>query len=214
MSVEVVSISRTLGSGGEPIGTALAARLGFRYVDEGIISVASEKARVAPPVIADAEHRRSLVARMMDSLAVVPLAKSLLAAEFESNRAALPGSREAYRALIREAIADIAASGHVVIVAHAASLMLAGSPGVLRVLVTASPATRAERLGLWDKSLDARRTEEVIAESDNERRIYLRDFYGVSEELPIHYDLVVNTDVVTTDQAVAAVLAVIQNWQG
>ncbi len=212
MSVQVVCISRTLGAGGETIGKAIAGRLRWRYVDEEIITAAGEKGRVSPTLVADAERRRSLVSRLMDSLAVVPRAKSLPATKFEPNVAATnAGTRDSYRALIREAIAEVAASGRAVIVAHAASMMLAGSPGVLRVLVTASPTKRTERLRLWDKSLDARRAAQAIAKSDRERREYLREFYSVKEELPTHYDLVINTDVLTPEQAVTAILSVAES---
>ena len=212
MSVKIVCISRTLGAGGESIGKAIAGRLRFLYIDEDVITAASEKGRVSPTLIANAEQRRTLVSRLMDSLAVVPRAKSLPAGKFDPNVAATQaGTREAYQALIREAIDEIAENGRAVIVAHAASIMLAGSPGVLRVLVTASPTRRAERLHQWDKSLDARRAAQAIRKSDRERRAYLREFYNVKEELPTHYDLVINTDLLSPEQAVTAVLSLAQS---
>ena len=53
---------------------------------------------------------------------------------------------ERLRELIRQAIDETAARGDIVIVAHAATHALAANPDVLRVLVTASPETRRERL--------------------------------------------------------------------
>jgi cytidylate kinase len=41
----------------------------------------------------------------------------------------------------------------------------------------------------------------AIATSDRDRGDYFRRFYDVAEELPTHYDLVVNTDVLTPEQA-------------
>ena len=93
------------------------------------------------------------------------------------------------RALIREAIEEAAGRGSVVIVAHAASFALAGEEGILRVLVTASPETRAGR------------SEGSLEDSDAARADYLRRFYGVDHELPTHYDLVINTDVVSVERA-------------
>lgn len=206
MSVRVVCISRTLGAGGEGIGRTVAERLGFRYVDEEVIAAAAEKARVDPTLIADVEHRQSMLTRLMESLSVVPRARSSSAAH-PAGAAAPPSSeRAARRAVIREAIAEIAAEGRAVIVAHAASLMLAGSPDTLRVLVTASPTKRGERLDLPAGPDIARRAAEAIDASDRERRDYLREFYGVREELPTHYDLVINTDALSADQATAIIL--------
>jgi cytidylate kinase len=87
-------------------------------------------------------------------------------------------------------------------VAHAASIALAGREGILRVLVTASADTRELRLadGLVDEE-----TEGAVRESDAARADYLERFYGVEPELPTHYDLVVNTDVLTVERAAAAI---------
>ena len=41
-------------------------------------------------------------------------------------------------------------------------------------------------------------------------RSYLQSFYQVKEELPTHYDLVINTDVLAPAQAVEAILAAAQ----
>ncbi|MGH7787944.1 MAG: AAA family ATPase, partial [Candidatus Binatia bacterium] len=85
-------------------------------------------------------------------------------------------------------------------------------PGVLRVLVTASPGRRAARLGEDDARLTARRAATAITNSDRERREYLREFYNVREELPTHYDLVINTDVLSPEQTVTLIVGVARDW--
>lgn len=95
------------------------------------------------------------------------------------------------------------------IVAHAASMALGPRPGVLRVLVTGSPETRIERL-VRSGLLNERDAVTAIDESDRNRRQYLAMFYGVQDESPAHYDLVINTDRVGIDQAVALLVAAIR----
>jgi len=41
----------------------------------------------------------------------------------------------------------------------------------------------------------------MVKEADAGRRDYLRRFYGVDRESPTDYDLVINTDVLSTAQA-------------
>jgi len=41
----------------------------------------------------------------------------------------------------------------------------------------------------------------AVNDSDAGRADYLKRFYGISEELPTHYDLVVNTDAISIEQA-------------
>ena len=108
--------------------------------------------------------------------------------------------------LIREAIEQAAARGDVVITAHAASHALAPGASVLRVLVTASPSTRAKRVS-EQAGVEIVKAERTVKAADAGRRDYLKRFYDVAEELPTHYDLVVNTDVISVDEAAAFVAA-------
>ena len=38
-----------------------------------------------------------------------------------------------------------------------------------------------------------------MTDDDAGRAAYLRDFYGVDDELPTHYDLALNSDTLSTD---------------
>src|SRR5262249_61864407 len=104
----------------------------------------------------------------------------------------------------REPTAQPAPRGDVVIVAHAASHALGRGDHVPRVLVTASPDVRAKRIGATNGG-DERKAAKSVADADAGRRDYLKRFYKVDEELPTHYDLVVNTDVLSFDDAARVV---------
>ena len=75
---------------------------------------------------------------------------------------------------------------------HAASYAVGHTTDALRVLVTASPDTRAARL-VSAKGLELADGARAISDSDAGRADYLKRFYGIREELPTDYDLVVNT---------------------
>ena len=107
---------------------------------------------------------------------------------------------EAVRSLIRDTIEETADQGDVVIVSHAASYALSARPEVLRVLVTASPETRARRLSKT-RAIPLGDARKTIKDADSARADYLRRFYGVEAELPTHYDIVVNTDTLSVEQA-------------
>lgn len=221
MEFRVVCISRTLAAGGESIGELVARRLGFRYVDEEIITRAAHEAHVDPSFVAAAEHRQTFLKRLLEKLdAALVVAGApvnvlsgmprVVAAGTSSEQHIPPDD---LRALIRAAIFEVATAGQAVIVAHAASLALAGMEGVLRILVTASPGTRAQRLAAAQYiSIEA--AANAVAASDHERRDYLDTFYGVKHELPTRYDVVVNTDVLTPEQVVDLILAVTHMTSG
>ena len=179
----------------------MAERLGYRFVDDEVIEQAGEWADLAPSFVADAERRRSLMDRMLGRLADpsgAPVALTMPAGRVP------PGDPE-LRTLIKQVLASLAGSGSVVIASHGASFALSGRD-LLRVFVTASPETRAVRLSAA-RDVDGRAAERLLKREDAGRAGYLKRFYGVERELPTHYDVVVNTDVLSLDQASDVIVA-------
>ena len=117
-----------------------------------------------------------------------------------------PGMSEQSRELIREAVREAADEGDVVIVAHAASHVLADRPDVLRVLVTGSDEQRTARLA-EEAGIDTGKAAAAIREAERARADYLRRFHDVKQELPTHYDLVVNTDRLDVEAGAALVVS-------
>ena len=202
----VVCISHATGSGGGEVGRLVADRLGFRYVDEDIVSQAAVKGGVDPGALADEERRKSFLARALDEFGRGASGEAWAMLGSLPPLAGPEATSDQLRALIREAIEETAAQGKAVIVAHAASHAIGGREGALRVLVTASPATRAARLR------DAEQLEEpaaarAVKEADAARADYLRRFHDVDQEQPTQYDLVLNTDQLSVEQAAELVSA-------
>jgi cytidylate kinase len=172
---------------GEEVGRLVADALGFRYLDEEIVLAAAEIEGLDPEQLARIERSRKGLSRLEVDI--------VTGGAFD----------EIQRSLIRRTLQQTAAAGKVVIVAHAASIALAGDDHVLRVLVTASPEVRAGRL-LQTEQLDEHEAAKRIDRSDKERAAYIKRFYGVDRELPSHYDLVVSTDRLSPSNACTLVL--------
>ena len=206
VAARVVCISREVGAEGETVGRAVAERLGLQYVDEEVIARAAERGGVDEGQLADTEQRKSRVRRVIELLTDAGTAAGAAGAEPASIRAE---REERQRELIRAVIDEIAAEGNAVIVAHAASMALAGTEGILRVLVTASPEERVKRLVETEEVANADAAR-LVLESDQARADYFRAFYGVDQELPTHYDLVVNTDVLGSEHAAEVVVCAAQ----
>lgn len=204
VTCRVVCISHATGAGGEEVGRLVAERLGFLYVDDDIVARAAAKGRIDPREVADEERRKSLAARVLEAIAQGGGETWALGGSGSLRVGEELGSDDV-RALIQETIEQTAARGNVVIVAHAASHVVSRGSEVLRVLVTASPNTRARRVGGLE-GLDQAHATRVVKDADAARRDYLKRFYDVDEELPTHYDLIVNTDVLSVEQAAQVVL--------
>jgi cytidylate kinase len=202
----VVCISHATGSGGNAVGRLVAERLGFRYVDEELVARAAAKGGVEAADIADEERRKSRLGRVLDELSLGSGAEAWAMGGFiPPVPGAVPTSDE-LRAFVRDAIEETAARGDTVIVAHAASHAIGPREDALRVLVTASPEKRAARLA-EEQGLDEPAAVQAVKDADAARADYLKRFHDVREERPTQYDLVLNTDLLSLEQAAALISA-------
>jgi len=203
VACSVVCVSHTTGSGGDEVGKLVAEQLGYLCVDEDIVARAAAQGDLEARDVADEERRKSFVRRTLDALAEGGGDALVLGAPLA---ATMEGLRPAdVRALIRDTVVETAARGDVVIVSHAASYALEPSSWALRVFITSSPGTRAQRVGAAEE-LDEAQATRAIKDSDGGRRDYLKRFYSVDQEAPTDYDLVINTDLLSTEQAAAIVV--------
>ncbi len=192
MERTVVCISAAEGAGGLEVAREVADRLGFRLVDEEVLQRAAAEAGVEPRVVADAERRRGLLERMMESLGSGGDLAAYAVVGVPPTVVDDPAHGDELREGIRTAVEELATEGRLVIFAHAASVALASRDDVLRVLVTAPLDDRRARVAA-SRSLDAKSAAKAVAEADRARAAYLKRFYDVDEETPALYDLVAST---------------------
>jgi cytidylate kinase len=212
VAYRVVAISPTDGSGGEQLGPIVARELGFQLVNEQIVAEAAREAGVDASIVADVERRKSVLARLLDGLTEVGPAGAAGFTGFAAIAEDPGPRRDALRGLITSVLWESAERGAAVIVAHAASLALATRTDVLRVLISASPQTRARRLAEAQNLGDAE-AEKLVARADANRADYLKRFHDVSTELPTHYDIALNTDRVRLEDAAALILRAARSQQ-
>jgi cytidylate kinase len=194
----VVCISKQDGAGAQEAALLVASSLGFRLIDEDIVASAAIEAGVDTGLVADIERRKPALVKLVEVLGAAGLGAGYVPPmDVVANRE--PASDE-LRGVIRSVIEDTAAKGSVVIVAHAASLALAEREDVLRVHLTASPQERQRRIAAT-LGIDEKEAARTIKRSDAGRVDYIKRFYGISSELPTHYDLVINTDKITPEDA-------------
>jgi cytidylate kinase len=197
VAYEVVCISSSDGAGAEEAAALVGSSLGFRIINEDIVARAAIEAGVEQAVVADVERRKSLLVRVIEGMGAAGSGAGL----GTGFAVAAPGERsDDLRGLIMSVIEEMAAKGSAVIVAHAASMALGGRQDVLRVLITASTPTRVRRLAASGGG-DEQEAARFIKRSDAGRADYLKRFYDVGAEQPTHYDMVLNTDKLTPEDA-------------
>jgi cytidylate kinase len=203
MGYRAVALSQMDGTGSEAIGMETARKLGFGYLNEAIIAQVAQDHGMDADTVAEAERRKSFFLRVAE--AAVHMTAGVGPPD---PRLYEPDQTDTLLSLIRDTVQDAAERGSVVLAAHAACYACADRPDVLRVWVTAPPATRVSRVaadGLSDKE-----AARWLGRSDAGRASYLKRVYGVSGESPADYDIVINTERLAPHAAVELITGLVQ----
>ena len=203
MGYRAVALSLVDGAGGESIGHQLARKLGFGYLNEAVVAQVARDHGVDPAIVAGAERRKSFFTRVAEMAArgAVDVAPDPPLYVLDETDTLL--------ALIRDALRDAADRGSVVLVAHAACYACADRPDVLRVGVTAPLPARESRVASALGITGAEATKR-LRRSDAGRASYLKRVYGVGQESPADYDVVLNTERLTPDTAAGLIVGLVQ----
>jgi cytidylate kinase len=201
----IVSIARELGAGGGTLGEALATTLDAPLLDERwFIAELAARYRFSSDYLSERLERppkfgESLIATLARATAMVPGASSLH----------LPD--EQIIDAVHKLVLERAEHGHVVVIGHGGVSMLGWRPAnipVLSILLQAGRTWRIEQLarraGL-DRDEAARRIKTI----DEARVRYQQHYFNANMYDCALYDLVVNTEVLGLENAVALVTAAV-----
>jgi CMP/dCMP kinase len=195
----LVTIARSMGSGGSFVGQKLAARLGCRYLDREILLEAAQRMHKDPEALETFDERHlSFWERTRMACAYgapdAPYTPPPVAADdmdlFDTEKA-----------IIREA----AMRGPAVIVGRAAFALLGGEPGLLSVFLHAPFEHRVRRIQRIYGLATREEARELVARSDKDRGHFVKSAAGVDWMDPRNYHLAVDTSRLGTGAAIELV---------
>jgi cytidylate kinase len=206
LNIRVVCIARQVGTAGEEVAADVAQQLGFRFIDYQVIQEAAREAGVSPETVSEAEHTPSLMTRILEALARNPgMPSAAWADPLPLTTSPLFTSAD-YRRFVEEVIRDLADTGDCVIVGHAAQVILRSRFDTLRVMIDGTPESRARRI-MAGMSVDEKTAQRTVERTDHERVEYFQRFYDTGWLTPWSYDLCINTDRITPQQAAALIVS-------
>jgi hypothetical protein len=184
----IVTISRQFGARGAHLARLVADALGFHFWDrELLVEVAYRAHAPVEAITALDEHRRN---------PLEPLTASAVAT---------PVTTTEYRAALELAIRSIADRGSAIVVGRGA-YCLVPPDGALRVRVVSDLGHRVADF-MRRRGLDEATARAEIAETEADRRAFVKELYGRDVDDPAGFDLMVNTGTLTLEQARDVVVA-------
>lgn len=183
----VVSISRQFGAGGRTLGQKVATRLGYQFVDQGLIDRVAEKADVSVEWVEAVEKEvGGKLMKIISSLVSSNFIERLLgdsASDFDEKK---------YIEFIKKVMHDIADQGEAVIIGRASQIILADNPEVVRVLLVAEMEDRIAFM-MKRHNLDRIAANKAIAIGERKRSALLGVFGVTEPNDPTYYHVVINT---------------------
>ena len=186
----IITISHEIGAGGPEIGQQLAERLGYRYVDQDLVSNAAQKYGLLEEKLSHLDESKPSLFERFDA---------------ETRR---------YITVIQTALYDFAERDNVVLMGRGGQWLLRGIPHVLRVRVMAPFDVRVKRLtkklaGPMGEQTNPRTVSELVRRDDAEKAGRMRYLYEVGITDPGLYDIVVNTEKLLTAAVVGLLAGVV-----
>ena len=207
----IVTISRELGSGGRTVGRKLAEKLDIRYSDKDLINALREQFNLTCSHIEELKsEKKNWLSDFIKWVAPMPKQKMLVG---ENNRFVREFRSDITtddvfkaEAEILKAIAD---EGPCVIAGRSGFFVLKDYPDKINVFITASRPHRIARV-MRKQHMTAEQAAVVIDSVDQSRENYVKRYTGTSRYDARNYDLVINMDRLTEDEAVELIVSYIK----
>lgn len=179
----IITISREFGSGGRSIGKLVAEKLGYRFYDRELVNKVAERSGFSTEFIEESGEYASARSSLLFALAT--------ASQYSADGLSMHDRLYIEQTKIIE---EIAGEGECVIVGRCADFILREWKNCLHVFIHADMESRAkrivERYGESDKSPEKR-----LAEKDQKRKVYYKNYTGRSWGQAQNYDVCLNSGV-------------------
>ena len=180
----VVTLSREPGSGGRIVAQKLSARLGFEVFHQEVLHEMAKRAEVSNQLLATLDERGlSILEDWISSLVY--------------DRHLWP---DQYLQHLMNVVGTIGKHGRAVVVGRGANFILPPEQR-FRVRITASRSLRIEKVAR-NFNLSQDKAKRRVIKTESNRKAFIRKYFNADIADPTNYDLVINTDTLTVDNAV------------
>jgi cytidylate kinase len=201
--MSVVTIRGQFGSGAPEIGRLIAESLHADFIDREIIAKVAERLNYPNQEITAKEMPpSSLMGRIAEALGRngLALAKGPYLPTWEMQL-----DDALYLSGLESVITELAANQPVVILGRGSQYILKGYPESFHILTIAPLELRVKRV-METFQLDRECAEAQISRIDDSRNEFIKRYFGANQEDPLDYDLVINTEHFTFEEAVSIVI--------
>lgn len=196
----VITISRQFGAGGKTIGKKVAEKLGYTFVDEDLVQLIAEKAKVSPGWVESVEKEAGgRLSRIVSRMVSKPLVDKILKDDYGYI------DEQIYIDYLVVLIAQMAEEGNVVFLDRGSQYILNDHPDAFHVLLINTFPNRVKFM-MERYDLTEHRATQVV-KSEERRRVNLYKKIGKQDyDQAELYHMVINMAKVDLEEAVTTIV--------
>lgn len=197
----IITIARTLGSGGRQIGEALAQRLGYHFYDNNLLAEAAERSGISAEFFVKADERAQQH----------PITGGLFGLRFpflSGNDANTALDNDTLFKLQSDTIQAIAEREDAIFLGRCADYVLRERCDCLRVFLFANKEDAIRRV-MERKQLTREAAAELIEKTNRQRESYYNHYASSSWGKAQTYDICLNTSLMGFDSIVESLAALV-----
>jgi cytidylate kinase len=206
----VITINRELGSGGRTVGRKLAEKLGVPYYDKLLIKSLQEKYNLSVDEIEKEKgNKHTWLTYLKNAFVSINQNRDELWYYQMANgeQADMVTSDEMFK-VEQQILKTVAEEQSCVIAGRSGFHIFANHPNHLSIMIQASMESRIARV-MKKQGLSREQAEKAIKHVDQMRENYVRKYTGKSRYDTRNYNLVINMDGKTEEEAVNLILSFI-----
>lgn len=209
----VITIRGQFGTWSNDIGKLIAQKLNLDYVDRGIIDAVARRLRVPGAGIGEGETPPStLWGRIAEAIGKTSYLSLGDGGEpgITSTSRGIPLDDTRYLSGLEGVIKELAGSQSIVILGRGSQFILKDFPGAFHVLIVAPFDVRVKNV-VERLKLNERDARNEITRYDDDSRAFIKRYFQADIVDPINYDIVINTNHLTTEDAASII---VESWLG
>jgi cytidylate kinase len=204
----VITISRQYGAGGKTIGQKVAEALGYTFIDEDIIQIIAEKAKVSPGWVESVEKEAGgRLSRIVTKMVSKPLIDRVL----KDEKGYI--DEQIYIDYLVVIIAQMAEDGNVVFLDRGSQYILNDFPDAFHILLINTFANRVKFMAN-NYDLSENRATHIVKTEEKRRMNLYRKIGKQDYDQPELYHLVINMARVDLEDAIQMILHLVKRKSG
>ena len=198
----IITIGRQFGSGGRELGKAVADKLGIKYYDKELISLAAKESGYNPEIFENVDERAPNSLLYSLSMGIYNLGNGY------APMRDMPVNDQLY--LLQHKIIRELAAEPCVIVGRCADYILRNNKNLLRIFVYANLKDRVEN-AIKIHNVPENKAESTVKKTDKTRANYYNFYSNQKWGAVENYDLCINTSTISRENATKIVCNIVDN---